>query len=70
EFALVGLAASAVGCLLGYAVHQGLVLALGQLIDTSLPAPWNSRWWGWRPRPSAACWAMRCIRGWCWRWAS
>ncbi|MFJ0688542.1 FtsX-like permease family protein [Bordetella bronchiseptica] len=39
EFALVGLAASAVGCLLGYAVHQGLVLALGQLIDTSLPAP-------------------------------
>ncbi|HYG45210.1 MAG TPA: FtsX-like permease family protein [Bordetella sp.] len=39
EFTLVGLSASAAGCLLGYAVHQGLVLALGSLIDTQLPAP-------------------------------
>lgn len=39
EFTLVGLAASAVGCLIGFAVHQGLVLALGSLIDTQLPAP-------------------------------
>src|SRR5690606_4394720 len=33
EFTLVGLFASAAGCLLGYAAHQGLVLALGNLID-------------------------------------
>lgn len=39
EFTLVGLFASAVGGLLGFAVHQGLVLALGNLIDTQLPAP-------------------------------
>ncbi|MCD0505403.1 ABC transporter permease, partial [Bordetella petrii] len=39
EFTLVGLFASAAGCLLGYAVHQGLVLALGNLIDTQLPQP-------------------------------
>lgn len=39
EFALVGLCASAVGGLLGYAVHEGLVYALGNLIDTDLPAP-------------------------------
>lgn len=38
EFTLVGLFASAAGCLLGYAAHQGLVLALGNLIDTELPA--------------------------------
>lgn len=39
EFTLVGVFASAAGCLLGYAVHQGLVAVLGGLIDTSLPAP-------------------------------
>ncbi|MCZ8410733.1 FtsX-like permease family protein [Achromobacter dolens] len=39
EFALVGLFASAAGCLLGYAVHQVLVMLLGTLIDTTLPAP-------------------------------
>jgi len=39
EFTLVGLFASAAGCLLGYVVHQGLVAALGGLIDTQLPAP-------------------------------
>lgn len=39
EFSLVGLLASLVGCLIGFAVHQGLVLALGSLIDTQLPAP-------------------------------
>lgn len=39
EFALVALAASAAGCLLGYGVHQGLVAALSGLIDTALPAP-------------------------------
>lgn len=39
EFVLVGLFASLAGCVLGYAVHQGLVAALGQLIDTDLPLP-------------------------------
>ncbi|WP_370519945.1 ABC transporter permease [Bordetella sp. 15P40C-2] len=39
EFVLVGLCASAAGGLLGYAVHEGLVYALGNLIDTELPAP-------------------------------
>ena len=39
EFALVGLFSSAVGCLLGFAVHQGLVAVLASLIDTTLPAP-------------------------------
>jgi len=39
EFTLVGLAASAAGCLLGYVVHEGLVAALGSLIDTQLPPP-------------------------------
>lgn len=39
EFALVGLLASVAGCVLGYAVHQGLVAVLGQLIDTRLPLP-------------------------------
>ncbi|WP_175129785.1 ABC transporter permease [Achromobacter piechaudii] len=39
EFALVGLFASAAGCLVGFAVHQVLVMLLGSLIDTSLPPP-------------------------------
>ena len=39
EFALVGLFSSALGCLLGFAVHQGLVAVLASLIDTTLPAP-------------------------------
>jgi putative ABC transport system permease protein len=39
EFALVGLGASLLGCLLGLGVHYALVAALGQLIDTDLPAP-------------------------------
>ena len=43
EFALVGAAASLAGGALGYLVHQGLVLALGDLIDVQLPAP------GWVP---------------------
>lgn len=38
EFALVGLFASAVGCLIGYAMHQGMVMILASLIDTTLPA--------------------------------
>ena len=43
EFALVGLFSSAVGCLLGFAVHQGLVAVLASLIDTTLPAPRRCR---------------------------
>jgi len=39
EFTLVGLAASAVGCLVGLGVHHALVAALAQLIDTTLPSP-------------------------------
>lgn len=39
EFTLVGLFASALGCLIGFLAHEGLVLALGSLIDTQLPAP-------------------------------
>jgi len=39
EFTLVGLFSSAAGCLLGFAVHQVLVVLLGSLIDTALPAP-------------------------------
>lgn len=39
EFTLVGLLASIAGGLIGFAAHQGLVLALGSLIDTELPAP-------------------------------
>lgn len=39
EFALLGLAASAVGGLAGFGVHQALVSALSGLIDTKLPAP-------------------------------
>lgn len=39
EFALVGVSASVVGCVVGFAVHQALVVALSNLIDVSLPAP-------------------------------
>lgn len=39
EFALLGLIASVVGGMIGFAAHQGLVVALGRLIDTQLPAP-------------------------------
>jgi putative ABC transport system permease protein len=39
EFALVGVAASVLGCLVGYGVHQALVAVLGRLIDTTLPVP-------------------------------
>ncbi len=38
EFAVLGLVASALGCLVGFAVHQALVSALANLIDTQLPA--------------------------------
>lgn len=38
EFLLVGLAASALGVLLGYAVHYGFVLLLAGLVESSLPA--------------------------------
>ncbi len=39
EFALIGLCASALGVLLGLAVHQVFVLLLAGLVQTSLPAP-------------------------------
>jgi len=39
EFTLVGIVASIAGCALGFGVHQALVVALGNLINTSLPAP-------------------------------
>ena len=38
EFALVGLMASALGVLLGYAVHHVFVLLLAGLVDAALPA--------------------------------
>ena len=38
EFALIGLAASALGVLLGYAVHFMFVLLLAELVGTALPA--------------------------------
>jgi putative ABC transport system permease protein len=38
EFALVGLAASAVGVALGFAVHYGFVALLAGLVDSALPA--------------------------------
>ena len=38
EFVLVGLLASALGVLLGFAVHYGFVLLLAGLLDTALPA--------------------------------
>ncbi len=42
EFALIGLLASALGVLLGYAVHFGFVLLLAGLVEASLPA---ATWW-------------------------
>ncbi|TFZ03969.1 ABC transporter permease [Ramlibacter humi] len=39
EFGLVGLAASALGVLLGYAVHFIFVVLLSGLVEASLPAP-------------------------------
>ncbi len=39
EFALVGLAASAFGVLLGFGVHYLFVLLLAGLVETALPAP-------------------------------
>lgn len=39
EFVLAGLAASALGVVLGFAVHYGFVLLLAGLVETSLPAP-------------------------------
>ncbi|MFM2037049.1 MAG: hypothetical protein RL459_2314, partial [Pseudomonadota bacterium] len=42
EFALIGLAASAAGVAMGYAVHHVFVLLLAGLVDGSLPAP---TWW-------------------------
>ncbi|OZI39484.1 ABC transporter permease [Bordetella genomosp. 1] len=39
EFTLIGLAAALGGCVLGFGVHQLLVMALSGLIDTSLPLP-------------------------------
>ncbi len=38
EFALVGVAASALGVVIGYAVHYGFVALLAGLVDASLPA--------------------------------
>ncbi|MBL2985109.1 hypothetical protein ELO27_29655, partial [Klebsiella pneumoniae] len=42
EFALVGLFASALGVLLGYAVHYAFVLLLAGLVESALPA--SSLW--------------------------
>ena len=39
EFVLAGLAASALGVLIGFAVHYGFVLLLAGLVETALPAP-------------------------------
>lgn len=39
EFALVGLAASALGVALGFAVHHGFVWLMAGLVDAQLPAP-------------------------------
>jgi putative ABC transport system permease protein len=39
EFALIGLAASALGVLVGFAVHYGFVALLAGLVDAALPAP-------------------------------
>jgi putative ABC transport system permease protein len=39
EFVLAGLAASALGVALGFAVHYGFVLLLAGLVETALPAP-------------------------------
>jgi putative ABC transport system permease protein len=38
EFVLVGLLASALGVLIGFAVHYGFVLLLADLVETALPA--------------------------------
>jgi putative ABC transport system permease protein len=42
EFALVGLAASVLGLLLGYGVHLGFIALLKELLQADLPAP---GWW-------------------------
>ena len=39
EFALVGMVASGLGVLLGFAVHFGFVLLLAGLVESALPAP-------------------------------
>ena len=39
EFLLIGLLASTLGVLLGFAVHYGFVLLLAGLVEASLPAP-------------------------------
>ncbi len=39
EFALIGLLASGLGVLVGYAVHYGFVLLLAGLVEAALPAP-------------------------------
>jgi putative ABC transport system permease protein len=39
EFVIAGLAASAMGVALGFAVHYGFVLLLTGLVETALPAP-------------------------------
>ena len=39
EFVLAGMAASALGVLIGFAVHYGFVLLLAGLVETALPAP-------------------------------
>ena len=39
EFVLVGMAASALGVLIGFAVHYGFVLLLAGLVETALPFP-------------------------------
>ncbi len=39
EFAVVGLAASAMGLAIGFAVHYGFVALLAGLVDAALPAP-------------------------------
>ncbi|WP_242596946.1 ABC transporter permease [Rhodocyclus gracilis] len=43
QFVLLGVLASALGCVVGYAAHFVLHAAFAQLLETSLPAP------GWRP---------------------
>ena len=50
EFVLAGLAASALGVSLGFAVHYGFVLLLAGLVERSLPDPRSGRWlsaWAW-----------------------
>ncbi len=39
EFALIGLLASGLGVLIGFAVHYGFVLLLAGLVEAALPAP-------------------------------